>query len=73
MLPCSASATAELATKFEQSVASSVYGRRLFQHLSVGENDLMRTNDKRSRNTRICFLDPCSCKQLNYIGGISLP
>jgi hypothetical protein len=62
-----------LAKKFEQFVAGSVNGRRLFQHLSVERNDLMGTNDERSRNTRICLLDPCSWKQLSYISGISLP
>ena len=62
-----------LATKFEQSVAGSINGRRLCQYLSAERNDLMGTNDKRSRSTRMCLLDPCSRKQLSYIGGISLP
>jgi len=31
----------------------------------------MSTNDKRSGCARMCLFDPCSRKQLSYIGGIS--
>jgi hypothetical protein len=33
----------------------------------------MGTNDKRSWSVSMCLLDPCSRKQLCYIGGISHP